>query len=532
MPLTNPFAHEKQFDDRLATYRRSADHIMVGTNVFLFLICLPFSWYSGEWLPTFLIGLPTLLLSIFLAHGANGQLVTRLFMGCAFMTFTGLYIHLSGGDIEAHFSAFGLIGILLYYRDWRVIVAATVFIYFHHLIVGLSQTFGMPVFVFDNPLFWTTFLLHVAYFLPFVGMMGYLAIAFRREGYQNQLVIEMANKVAQGDLRPKVAPEVNYLTNHGLLGAVTTMHSRILQLLSVIPAPVIVVRKTDHVVVNVNSAWANDFNIDPNPDAIIDRPLSELMSPGNYNKVSEFLNKDASQAFPVTLEFDWRQSEERERRVELRKIAYKTELADLEIVVGNDVTEQFNAENQLREIAYTDVLTNAANRASLHIKLDEARSRLKEDYKPFAVLLFDLDGFKEVNDDHGHDAGDLVLKTVVKRMMSTLERRAFVARLGGDEFVVLLDDTDSSEHCQKYAEYLIRQIEIPVTLQSRENVSVSASAGIKICAAFESELTSEDVLKSADIALYGAKAAGKGRAILHHDEMGQPRTLRLVFPAS
>lgn len=505
---------------------------MVGTNVFLFLIAPFFAAYDQDWMPVFLIGVPTVLLAVFLARAANGHLVTRLYMGCAFMAFTGLYIHLSRGDIEAHFSAFGLIGILLYYRDWRVIAAATVFIYFHHLIVGLSQTYGLPVYVFDNPNFWATFALHVAYFLPFVGMMGYLSIALRREGYQNQLVIELANKVVQGDLRPVASAGNDRFAGHGLLEAVTTMHGRILELLAVIPAPVIVLRKADHMVINVNAAWAREFNIDPNPSAIIDCQLDSLLSAENYGELQGFLDNKGVSVSAVTLSFDWKGGDDKERRVEFRKIEYTTELADLVIVVGNDITEQFRAENQLREIAYTDMLTSAANRNSLHLKLEETLSKLQVDYKPFAVFLFDLDGFKAVNDTHGHDAGDLVLKTVVSRMMRTLEHRAFVARLGGDEFVVILEDTDNSEHCVRYSEYLISQIEYPVRLLSGVEVSVSASVGVKLCTTVEQGLTASRILKCADIALYQAKKAGKACAHLYsvEDEQQASTQPKVVVP--
>jgi len=518
MPELNPFRYERQFDAYLTGYRKSADATMVGTNIFLFIISFAFAIWSGEWLPVFLIGLPTLLLSMLLARAANGYLITRLFMGCAFMAFTGLFVHLAHGDIEAHFTAFGLIAILLYYRDWRVIAAATIFIYLHHLVLGLGQTYGLAVYVFDNPSFWATFGLHVAYFLPFVGMMGYLAIALRREGYQNQLVIELSNKVAQGDLRPSaVQPDV-VGPRHALLDSVTLMHDRILQLLAMIPAPVIVVRKSDHMVVNVNDAWASEFNIDPNPKMIIGRRFPYLISQTNFDLIKSFLDANGTPVETFPMVFDWKSPEDRKRQVELRKIDYTTDLSDLMIIVGSDLTEQHRAETQLREIAYTDMLTSAANRNSLHIKLDEAVRNLETDYKPFAVILFDLDGFKQVNDTHGHDAGDLVLKTVVQRMMRTLEHRAFVARLGGDEFVAVLEDTDNSEHCLRYAEYLIRQIVYPVRLQSFEEVSISASAGIRICAALEEDLSASTILKAADIALYRAKAAGKAGAVVYSED--------------
>jgi hypothetical protein len=169
MPQLNPvtlFAAESAYNQALFDYRVRADRIMVGMNLFLTLVCLAIAPYRGTWLEAVLIGLPTLGLSYWLQKNQAGELITRITMACAFMVYTSLMIHQSGGDIEAHFSAFGLIGVLLYYRDWRTIFAATVFIYLQHLVAGYAQYKGFAVYVFDTSAFWRTFVLHVAYFCP------------------------------------------------------------------------------------------------------------------------------------------------------------------------------------------------------------------------------------------------------------------------------------------------------------------------------------------------------------------------------
>ena len=180
----------------LLTYRQSADRTMVLTQVFLTLVCLVVAAFNGSWAPVLSMGLPTLLLSYALYRWYSGQLLTRLFMACAFMVFTSLLIHQSKGDIEAHFSAFGLIGVLLYYRDWRTIAAATAFIYLQHLVGGYAQSLGMPVYVFDTGQFWFTFWLHVAYFLPFVSMMALLSIWLKNEALAQHEVIQEGLRTA------------------------------------------------------------------------------------------------------------------------------------------------------------------------------------------------------------------------------------------------------------------------------------------------------------------------------------------------
>ena len=179
------FAAETAFDPLLKPYRERADRIMVAMNIFLFLVCLALAPLQQTFTAVWLIGLPTLLLSVLLMSQYPGTLATRLFMACGFMIYTALIIHQNGGVTEGHFSAFGLIGVLLYYRDWRTIVTATIFIYLHHLVLGYAQTLGFPVYVFASPHFWVMFASHLTYFLPFITMMAYLSVWLRREGCGN-----------------------------------------------------------------------------------------------------------------------------------------------------------------------------------------------------------------------------------------------------------------------------------------------------------------------------------------------------------
>ena len=187
LPLVSKyFASEAVFDVLLRPYRERADRIMVAMNIFLFLVCLAIAPLHQTYIVAVVVGLPTLLISIWLTNERTGKLKTRLFMALGFMIYTALIIHQNRGVTEAHFSAFGLIGVLLYYRDWRTIVIATVSIYLHHLILGYAQTLGSPIYVFASPNFGVMFWSHIVYFLPFIGMMAYLSIWLRREGFNNQ----------------------------------------------------------------------------------------------------------------------------------------------------------------------------------------------------------------------------------------------------------------------------------------------------------------------------------------------------------
>jgi len=189
--------NEASFDSYLLEFRSRSDKTMTYSNWFLTFVSLALAPMYNTYLAFFIIAIPTLLLSIYLEKNHSGELITRLFMGSAFMIYTGLIIHQNFGDIEAHFSAFGLIGVLLYYRDWRVIVVATIVIALHHLILGYVQTLGVAIYVFDSDNFWELFFLHVGYFIPFVGMMAYLSVWLRREGYESVLLNKNLEKRVQ-----------------------------------------------------------------------------------------------------------------------------------------------------------------------------------------------------------------------------------------------------------------------------------------------------------------------------------------------
>ena len=203
---------------------------MLGVSVCLQLVCFALAPLNAAWGSVLLIGLPTLALAVYLVRFHNGELITRLYFGAAFMAYAGLIIHQTNGDIEGHFSAFGLIGMLLYFRDWRTILTATIFIYFHHLILGYAQTLGLAVYVFDTPQFWSLYFIHVGYFLPFIAMMIYISVSLRREGVENQNVIRFANQIARGEIAIEEANNlIDPLTEEtGMLRSVTEM-SRTLQ---------------------------------------------------------------------------------------------------------------------------------------------------------------------------------------------------------------------------------------------------------------------------------------------------------------
>jgi len=180
-----------------------------------------------------------------------------------------------------------------------------------------------------------------------------------------------------------------------------------------------------------------------------------------------------------------------------------------EHVVGviSSISQLVQRHNELELAANYDALTGLPNRRLLIDRLEQAVQRSKRTGKLLAVALLDLDGFKPVNDTLGHDAGDQVLQTVAQRMKQALRGADTVARLGGDEFVLLLGELEKPEEASHMLERLLRDIAQDIPAEAH-TVQVTASLG---CVLYPRDADDgQDLLKCADIAMYVAKAQGKG----------------------
>ncbi len=186
------------------------------------------------------------------------------------------------------------------------------------------------------------------------------------------------------------------------------------------------------------------------------------------------------------------------------------------VVVFDDVTRQRRLREQLREQADHDSLTGLLNRRRFAEEVSEQLRYARRYGRPGLLLLLDLDSFKFVNDSFGHPVGDKVLCDVGATLQARVRETDVVARLGGDEFAVLLREADREQGMQ-VAEALIEAI------RDETEPSVGASCG---AAPFErgSDHTPDDLLIAADIALYEAKEAGGGTAVLYTGRRGKALT--------
>ncbi|SHN47641.1 diguanylate cyclase domain-containing protein [Cryptosporangium aurantiacum] len=166
-------------------------------------------------------------------------------------------------------------------------------------------------------------------------------------------------------------------------------------------------------------------------------------------------------------------------------------------------------EQQLHHLAFHDPLTGIANRALLYDRLTHALLTQSRSGHRIALLYIDLDGFKAVNDQLGHHAGDTVLRAVADRLCASVRAADTVARLGGDEFAILLEGCTTTDAARVTAERVIAEVRAPIDLAGTP-AHVSASIGIAVSHPGD---TADDLVRVADAAMYSAKDAGKNRYV-------------------
>lgn len=206
-------------------------------------------------------------------------------------------------------------------------------------------------------------------------------------------------------------------------------------------------------------------------------------------------------------------------------------LNDVECLLMNarDISELKSAQEQVQHLAYHDSLTNLPNRALLMDRLSQQIILLQRHSLRGALLFMDLDHFKHINDSLGHPVGDSVLKIVTARLEASVRMEDTVARLGGDEFVVLISGLQGSreevtEQVLELADMLRALLAQPMFLDGHR-LQITPSMGIALIP--DHGLTSADLLKRADIALYRAKDSGRNAIQLFQDSMQKAASERL-----
>jgi diguanylate cyclase (GGDEF)-like protein/PAS domain S-box-containing protein len=188
-----------------------------------------------------------------------------------------------------------------------------------------------------------------------------------------------------------------------------------------------------------------------------------------------------------------------------------------------DVTERKALEDQLRQLAFHDPLTLLANRSLFRNRVEHALALSRRTQERLAVLMIDLDNFKNVNDSQGHEVGDRLLQTAAQRLVKCTRAADTVARLGGDEFAVLLEGITTVEQAERIATSVTEAFRTPISIDGNDML-VTASIGVAFSAPGDD---TENVLRNADIAMYNAKSTGKARHVVFHERMQEQLQERL-----
>jgi diguanylate cyclase (GGDEF)-like protein/PAS domain S-box-containing protein len=187
------------------------------------------------------------------------------------------------------------------------------------------------------------------------------------------------------------------------------------------------------------------------------------------------------------------------------------------VLNARDISERLRLEEELTRQAFHDGLTELPNRALFRDRMQQALARSSRSNQPLAILLVDLDGFKHVNDSLGHDAGDRLLQAIAERFADVSRPSDTLARFGGDEFALLLEDAHEA-HAVGVARRILQSLADPFWLGGRE-FSVGASIGIALHPGGSG--LGEELIRHADVAMYAAKEAGRGRFELFRYEMAR-----------
>jgi len=236
------------------------------------------------------------------------------------------------------------------------------------------------------------------------------------------------------------------------------------------------------------------------------KTMREVLGGDDYENCRQYIEK-ALQGQRVTFE----QCMIRNNLERFLQIVYVPEYDSLKQVVGfyvlgNNITDRKLNEARLESIALYDALTGLANRLLLADRVSQAIAHAQRYSTATGLIYLDLDGFKQVNDTLGHDVGDLLLREVAERLVASVRQEDTVARLGGDEFVIAMRRVVGTHDAANVASKLIATVSETYSIRGN-TLNLTASAGVSLYPGQGKDM--ETLLKSADLAMYEAKRAGK-----------------------
>jgi len=249
---------------------------------------------------------------------------------------------------------------------------------------------------------------------------------------------------------------------------------------------------------------------------------SELYTPESTHRLIDAVNKAVSDGIPYELELTAVRPGGEQRHCFIKGFPERDDSGRVVRLAGlaQDITERKRTDEVIKQLAYHDTLTQLPNRRLLKDRLQQAMTASNRSRNYGALMFLDLDNFKPLNDNHGHEAGDLLLIEAARRLKNCVRDMDTVARFGGDEFVVMISElaTDiahSMSQAKSIAEKIRTALSGPYRLliktdQGHERaVKHRCTASIGVTLFIDNETSQDDLLKWADVAMYQAKEAGR-----------------------
>lgn len=472
--------------------------------------------WVGVALGSLLCAVPLLLIAF-----RRGKVETRYVIAIAQLQYSALLVHLTGGRIESHFHIFGSLAFLAFYRDWKLLIPATLVTAVDHFVRGIfwpESVFGVltasPWRAFEHAgwvLFEDVFLVISCVQAMRERQASVLTradILLNKEKTE-QLVKERTAELQAQSEELRVSEERLQLA---VMGSQDGLWDWDLPSNKVYFAP----------------RWKELLGyrydeVSDEPKEWLGRIASEHLS--RFDEALGFLVSGRDDSLDT--EIKMMHADGKPRWMLCRAMSVRDDDDKVYRLAGSitDISELKQAQERMRQMAHHDRLTGLPNREVFTQRLDQAIERSRDDERrSFAVLFGDFDRFKIVNDSLGHRAGDELLISIAERFRTIVRADDIVARFGGDEFVVLLEGASSTDRVEEFAQRMVDVFSEPHTVQGQEVVS-TVSLGVVL--SDPSLPTAGDMLRAADAAMYQAKSLGKGCYQIFDEGMHAAAMVRL-----
>ncbi|MDU9047746.1 MAG: diguanylate cyclase [Candidatus Electrothrix sp. Rat3] len=224
--------------------------------------------------------------------------------------------------------------------------------------------------------------------------------------------------------------------------------------------------------------------------------------------------KRAAELVIANKKLDFQEEEKKKRAAELvianKKLDFQTKekrrLIKELVIINKDLSFQYDKAEKAEELATHDHLTGLPNRVLLNDRINQYLLLAKRTKTLASLITLDLDGFKQINDTYGHDTGDVVLKSIAKRLTELIRETDTIARLGGDEFILLATEAKSIKDIKTLVNRILEIVQKPIIVGK---VKIITKMSIGIACYPSSGRTAKTLMKNSDKALYVAKAQGK-----------------------